>query len=207
MSVPSALGRSVQSRVTAAAHASAGDVRLFTARSGSPRLVAARADDRGLLIALAGAIVTFAAGRVTGSRYPSPASRPTGRRGHDLHAQPAALAAIGRPAAGRAVAPLGEQPQPGARPAGSSSGGEALLGAAVAANVMVIGVSLGAYGTRMAHAALPHGPVELAAYSLALALYLQGRRRPLARPPSPRSPRCRIALLAVAAVLETFVNV
>ena len=26
---------------------------------------------------------------------------------------------------------------------------------------------------------LPHGPVELAAYSLALALYLQGRRRAL----------------------------
>ena len=54
-----------------------------------------------------------------------------------------------------------------------------LLGAAVAANVIVIGASFGAYGTRMLRAALPHGPVELAAYSLALALYLQGRRRPL----------------------------
>ena len=46
--------------------------------------------------------------------------------------------------------------------------GEALLGAAVAANVIVIGASFGAYGTRMLRAALPHGPLELAAYSLAL---------------------------------------
>ena len=52
--------------------------------------------------------------------------------------------------------------------------GEALLGAAVTANLIVIGASFGAYGTRMLRAALPHGPVELAAYSLALSLYLQG---------------------------------
>ena len=55
-------------------------------------------------------------------------------------------------------------------------------------------------------AMLPHGPVELAAYSLALAPL------PAGPPPSaPRSPhgrgRCAsVALLALAAVLETFVN-
>ena len=71
----------------------------------------------------------------------------------------------------------------------------------------MIGASFGAYGTRMVRAALPHGPVELAAYSLALSLYLHGRRRPLPA-------RCVVAVLALsvstlalAAVLETYVNV
>jgi hypothetical protein len=85
--------------------------------------------------------------------------------------------------------------------------GEALLGAAVGANLVVIGASFGAYGTRMVRAALPHGPVELAAYSLGLSLYLQGRRRPLPA----RSVVAVLALsvfaLALAAFLETYVNV
>jgi hypothetical protein len=85
--------------------------------------------------------------------------------------------------------------------------GEALLAAAVAANLVVIGASFGAYGTRMVRAALPHGPVELAAYSLALALYLHGRGQRLPA-------RCTVAVLALsvstlglAAFLETYVNV
>ena len=45
--------------------------------------------------------------------------------------------------------------------------------------MLVVGAAIGAYGTRMVGAMLPHGPVELAAYSLALALYLHGRRRAL----------------------------
>src|SRR5204862_188619 len=55
---------------------------------------------------------------------------------------------------------------------------EALVGGVIAANVIVIGASFGAYGTRMVRTALPHGPLEVAPYSLALGLYLQGRRRP-----------------------------
>ena len=43
--------------------------------------------------------------------------------------------------------------------------------------------------TRMVRAVLPHGPVELAAYALALALYLQGRRRPLPAAPPGRDDR------------------
>jgi len=85
--------------------------------------------------------------------------------------------------------------------------GEALLAAAVAVNLVVIGASFGAYGTRMVRAALPNGPVELTAYSLALALYLHGRGRRLPA-------RCVVAVLvlsvstlALAAVLETYVNV
>ena len=85
--------------------------------------------------------------------------------------------------------------------------GEVLLGAAVAANVIVVGASLGAYGTRMLRATLPHGPFELAAYSLSLALYLQGRRRPLAVQHVLYVAALSVAVLAVAAVLETYVNV
>jgi hypothetical protein len=84
--------------------------------------------------------------------------------------------------------------------------GEMLLVAAVAANLIVVGTSFGAYGTRMLRAALPHGPVELASYSLALSLYLQARRWPV-------TARCLIAvmalsasMLAIAAILETYVN-
>jgi hypothetical protein len=84
--------------------------------------------------------------------------------------------------------------------------GEALLGAAVAANVIVVGASFGAYGTRMVRAALPHGPVELAAYSLALALYLQGRDRRLLIRHVLAVAALSVSALALAAVLEAFVN-
>ena len=66
--------------------------------------------------------------------------------------------------------------------------GEVLLGGAIAANLIIVGASFGAYGTRMLRAALPHGPVELAAYSLALALYRQG---PHACAPDPTHARGR----------------
>jgi hypothetical protein len=85
--------------------------------------------------------------------------------------------------------------------------GEVLLGAAVTANVMVVGASLGAYGTRMLRATLPHGPFELVAYSLALALYLQGRHRPLPLRLVLPVAALSVAALALAAVLETYVNV
>ena len=72
-------------------------------------------------------------------------------------------------------------------------------------NVCIIGAALGAYGSRMAAAMLPHGPLELAAFALALALYLQARRGPL--PPrrlAAVAPSC-LALLVAAAALETYV--
>jgi hypothetical protein len=85
--------------------------------------------------------------------------------------------------------------------------GEVLLGGAVAANLIVVGASLGAYGTRMLRATLPHGPLELAAYSLALAVYLQGRRRQLPLRLVRSVAMLTIAALALAAVLETYVKV
>ena len=58
----------------------------------------------------------------------------------------------------------------------------------------------------MLRAALPHGPVELAAYSLALSLYLQARRRPLPALPLLVVMALSASMLATAAVLETYVN-
>jgi hypothetical protein len=57
----------------------------------------------------------------------------------------------------------------------------------------------------MAIAMLPHGPLELAAYSMALALYLRARRGPLpVRHVLATAGVCLIGLLT-AAVLETYV--
>jgi hypothetical protein len=85
--------------------------------------------------------------------------------------------------------------------------GELILTGAIVANVLVVGAGLGAYGARMVHADLPHGPVELAAYALALALYVQGRRRALPAAHLATVVVASIGLLALAAVLETFVSV
>jgi hypothetical protein len=83
---------------------------------------------------------------------------------------------------------------------------EGLLGAVVAANLIIVGASFGAYGARMLRAALPHGPVELAAYSLALALYVKGRTQALPTRHVLAVMTLSVATLAVAAVLETSVN-
>jgi hypothetical protein len=85
--------------------------------------------------------------------------------------------------------------------------GEAILAFVVLVNVVVVGAGIGAYGTRMLVALLPHGPVELAAYANALALYSRGRDRPLGAAELARAIGMSVALLALAAVLETWVNV
>ena len=84
--------------------------------------------------------------------------------------------------------------------------GELILAGVILANVLVVGAGLGAYGERMAQAELPHGPVELAAYSLALSLYLEGRKRALSAARLTKVAAASVALLAIAAALETFVS-
>jgi len=84
------------------------------------------------------------------------------------------------------------------------AGGELVLAAVIAHNVLVVGAALGAYRTRMVWAMLPHGPVELAAYALALGLYLRGRRRPLPAAQIAGTLAASVALLAAAAVLEAY---
>lgn len=85
--------------------------------------------------------------------------------------------------------------------------GEALLAGLIAANVLIVGASLGAYGPRMARAMLPHGPLELAAFAVAIALYLQGRRQALPIHHLVTTTAASVLLLAAAAALETFVTV
>ncbi len=81
---------------------------------------------------------------------------------------------------------------------------DTLVSLQTAFNTVFAGAALGAYGSRMATAMLPHGPLELAAFALALALYLQARHGPL---PTRRlvavAAGCA-ALLAIAAALETY---
>lgn len=82
-----------------------------------------------------------------------------------------------------------------------------LVGLVVTVNVLVVGGALGAYGARMARAMLPHGPVELAAYATALALTIAGRRHPLPVRAIAGWATVSVGLLAIAAILETWVNV
>ena len=85
--------------------------------------------------------------------------------------------------------------------------GEVILAGAITANVAVVAAALGAYRERMVMALMPHGPIELAAYSLAIALYLLDRRRKLPAPYVATVAVACVALLAIAAVLETWVTV
>jgi hypothetical protein len=79
------------------------------------------------------------------------------------------------------------------------------LAGAVIINLALVGASLGAYGSRMARAILPHGPFELAAYSTSLGFYLRLRREAVPAAGWAASAILVVGLLAVAAVLETFV--
>lgn len=81
---------------------------------------------------------------------------------------------------------------------------ELVMAGVVAANIIIVGAALGAYGHRMGAAMLPHGPVELVGYSLALALYGQERRRAVPVGHAVVIATASVVLLAVAAVLETF---
>jgi hypothetical protein len=81
---------------------------------------------------------------------------------------------------------------------------DTLLALQVALNVLIVGAALGAYGTRMVAAILPHGPFELAAFAFALALYLRARRHRLAPRRIATTAAACLGLLAFAAVLETY---
>lgn len=74
--------------------------------------------------------------------------------------------------------------------------------AVVAFNVAVVGMALGAYGGRMLVAMLPHGPIELNAFAVALALYLRARQEPLRAAAALPLAGLALALLALAALVE-----
>jgi hypothetical protein len=75
---------------------------------------------------------------------------------------------------------------------------------ALAANVAIVGAATGAYGGRMVAAMLPHGPLELAAFSLAVAAHRRARTQRLGARWALAVAAAVVALLAVAALLETF---
>lgn len=75
----------------------------------------------------------------------------------------------------------------------------------LARNLVTVGLCLAAYRDRMLLAVLPHGPVELAAFSCGLALYLLARRGPVGRSVWLTLAAGGAVLLAIAAPLEIFV--
>lgn len=81
---------------------------------------------------------------------------------------------------------------------------DAIVAGIAAHSVAVAACGVGAYGRRMIAALLPHGPVELLAFSLALTLYLEARRRPIAASRAMTLGAASVLLLAVAAVMETY---
>jgi hypothetical protein len=68
------------------------------------------------------------------------------------------------------------------------------------------GVLTGAYGLAQIRAFLPQGPVELAAWALLIALYIQIRKRRVRAGPAVRQLALVLFLLAVAAVLELWLG-
>jgi hypothetical protein len=71
-------------------------------------------------------------------------------------------------------------------------------------HVLLVGATVGAYGERGLAAMLPHGPLELTAFSLGLSAYLAARRGRLTRRALALSAALAVAALAVGAVLEVF---
>lgn len=71
-------------------------------------------------------------------------------------------------------------------------------------NVVPIGLGFGAYGWRMVPALLPHGPVEILGFCIAVNLFLNARHRRISRGEWLVAGLAVLVLLSLAAVLETF---
>lgn len=82
---------------------------------------------------------------------------------------------------------------------------DGLLAALLALNAGLIGLALGAYGTRLVLALAVHGALELAAFSLVGGVYLQARRGALRRRHFAAATGIALALLALAGLAETCV--
>lgn len=75
---------------------------------------------------------------------------------------------------------------------------------ACSAHVLLAGAAYGAYGTRTVAATALHGPPELAAFALALGLYLRARRACVSWGTCATTALAALALLTLAALLEAF---
>lgn len=82
---------------------------------------------------------------------------------------------------------------------------DAVLALLLALNLLLIGLALGAYGTRLAAQLALHGPVELAGFAIAGAGYLAARVGALGYLGLLRLAALCAAVLALAALLESYV--
>lgn len=84
---------------------------------------------------------------------------------------------------------------------------DAALAAVLAANALAVGAALGAYGRRAVAILAPHLLLELAALSLCGGAYLSARRGPLRVGTLARTAALTALLLAIAAIVETYVQI
>lgn len=81
-----------------------------------------------------------------------------------------------------------------------------LLALPTVTSIGVVGLGVGGYGERMVRMILPHGIIELAGFALALAVYVDARRRPPKPCVAAAALGMSIVVLAIAAVTETYIN-
>jgi hypothetical protein len=81
---------------------------------------------------------------------------------------------------------------------------DTVLALTVALNTLLVGIALGAYGERMVAALVPHGPLEVGSFALALATYRRARHEWIAAADLLRIAAICATGLAAAAALETF---
>lgn len=79
-----------------------------------------------------------------------------------------------------------------------------VLGAIVAFNLLALSIPVAGYGPRGLAALLPHGPVELAGFTAALAAYVAARRGTLTISVALRLAGLCLGCLLAAAILEVF---
>jgi uncharacterized membrane protein SpoIIM required for sporulation len=84
--------------------------------------------------------------------------------------------------------------------------GDLVVAGLLALNAAQLAAALVGYGVRAVVALVPHTLVELAAYAVAGAVYLRGRQEPLGLGAVVLPALACAALLAIAAVLETYVQ-
>ena len=81
---------------------------------------------------------------------------------------------------------------------------DALVGTAICLNALLVGIALGAYGGPLLAPLAMHGPLELAGLALAGGSYLEARVGRASAPVLLRAATASAALLALAALVETW---
>jgi Stage II sporulation protein M len=76
----------------------------------------------------------------------------------------------------------------------------------LASTFLVTAAGVGAYGTLMVRALLPHGPIELLAFATAVTLYLDARRRVVSPRRAAVLTAASLFTLALAALTETYIS-